>query len=194
MMQLLALRCPNCTQKLEPQSNEAVVTSCPQCATAVTLHQTGLQPTDITYAAPAAAEVDAWLPFWVYHGRVHIQRRESQGSSKGADKDAAQLWARVQQLYVPAWEIPVPQAREMGSQLVQKQPTFQTIERPDTAHIVEAIITPEDGHKMLDFIVLTIEARRKDMLRNLKFEVKTTASELWAIPGQQKGNNWRLVA
>ncbi|NJN55912.1 MAG: hypothetical protein HC804_14900 [Anaerolineae bacterium] len=193
-MKLLALRCPQCGQKLEPKQNDVVVVVCAHCFTAVTLHQTGLQPIDVHYAAPAQERVDGWLPFWLFHGRVHMQQRESQGGSKGADKDAAKLWQQVQRLYAPAWNQPAPQAREIGSHLVQSQPLFQAIPHPDGALLSETVLTPEDGLKLLDFIVLTIEAERKDMLRDLKFNIEAGTPALWAIPAQKKGDGWQLVA
>jgi hypothetical protein len=193
-MKLLPLRCPQCSQKLEPQSNEVVVVACGQCYTAVTLHQSGVQPIEIHYAAPSIERVDSWLPFWLFHGRVHLHRRESQGGSKGADKDAAELWQRVQRLYTPAWNIPAPRARALGSQLVQAQPIFQAIPRPADARLTEATITPEDGLKLLDFVVLTIEAERKDWLRDLQFKIEAGPPALWAIPAQKKGDGWQLAA
>ncbi len=193
-MKLLALRCPQCGQKLEPQQADVVAIACAHCFTAVAVHQNGLQPLDVYYAAPAQEHVERWLPFWVFHGRVHIQRRDSQGGSKGADKEAAQLWQQVQRLYAPAWHLPVAQARELGSRLVQAQPLFQAIPRPDAALISETVILPEDGLKLLDFIVLTIEAERKDWLRDLKFTIEAGPPALWAIPGRQQGAGWQLTA
>ena len=43
MMELLALKCPTCGQNLKPQSNDAVVVSCGNCRTAVSLHQSGVK-------------------------------------------------------------------------------------------------------------------------------------------------------
>lgn len=193
-MKLLALRCPQCGQNLAPQDNEAVVTMCGHCYTAVTLHQTGLQTIDVTYAAPSTDRVDGWLPVWVFNGRVNLQKREAQSGDKGASKDAAQLWQKVQRLYAPAWNLPAGHARSLGSQMVQAQPLFQPIPHPDDALLMEVVIAPEDGLKLLDFIVLTIEAERKDWLRDLKFNIEATTPNLWAVPGQKKGEGWVLVA
>jgi hypothetical protein len=193
-MKLLALHCPQCGQRLEPKHNEVVVTGCPHCYTAVHIQQTGLQEINVTYTAPATDQIDAWLPFWVFDGRVNIEKRESQGRSKGADEDAARLWGSPRRLYAPAWNVRAGQAREFGSRLVQKQPAFQTIERLQDALLTEAIITHEDALKLLDFIVLTIEARRKDYLRNILFQIEAGKPQLWAIPAQDKGGDWQLVA
>lgn len=193
MMQLIALKCPTCGQNLKPLSNEAVVVSCGECGTAVSLHQSSIKAIDVQYAAPSSNKVEAWLPLWVYTGKVNIKRRESQGSSKGADKDAAKLWDAAQRLYVPAWQEPVQQARAIGSQFVVRQPTFETIEPTDGIIMTEAIVTPEDGLKLLDFIVLSLEADRKDWLEDLQFDIKTTGHELWVIPARRKGSSWEFL-
>jgi hypothetical protein len=193
MMQLVALKCPTCGQNLKPQSNETVVVSCGNCKTAVSLHQSGIKAIDVKYAAPSSANVETWLPLWVYTGKVNIKRRESQGSSKGADKDAAKLWGSARRLYAPAWDASVPQAREIGSQFVVRQPVFETVEPTETMMLQEATITPEDGLKLLDFIVLSLEADRKDWLEDLQFEIQTTEHELWAIPARKKGSSWEFL-
>ena len=193
MMQLLALKCPTCGQKLTPQSNETVVVSCAQCLTAVFLQQSGIKVIPVQYAAPSSDKVEVWLPVWVYNGRVNILRRESQGSSKGADKDAAKLWNAAQKLYAPAWQEPIPQAREIGSWFVVRQPVFEAIEPTESMVMREATITPEDGLKLLDFIVLSLEAERKDWLADLQFEIQTTGRELWAIPARRKRSDWEFL-
>jgi hypothetical protein len=194
MMQLLALKCPTCGQKLTPQSNETVVVSCMNCLTAVSLHQAAITAIPIQYAAPTArGEVETWLPMWVYNGRVALTRRQSQSGSKGADKEAQALWGGVQRLYAPAWQEPVSQAREIGSQFILKQPALQATTPEAGMTLRDATITQEDGLKLLDFIVLTIEANRKDWLKDLQFEIQTSGSELWAVPVRQKRGVWEFL-
>lgn len=193
-MKLIALRCPQCGQNLEPKHNEVVVTGCKQCHTAVQISQNGLRIIAVSYAAPAADRVDAWLPFWLFDGRVNMQRRQSQGRSKGADKDAAHLWGAPRRLYAPAWNTRASQARQIGSRLVQQQIQFQPIEQPPDALITEAIITPEDALKLLDFIVLTIEANRKDDLKEISYQIEAGQPQLWAVPAQGKDGQWSLIA
>lgn len=193
-MKLIALRCPQCGQNLEPTENEVVVVSCHNCYTAVHISQNGLREIEAIYAAPSSNQVDSWLPFWVFDGRVNLQRRDSQGRSKGADKDAAQMWGAPRRLFAPAWNTKAGQARQIGSSLIQNQPTFQPIEQPPGAQMTEAIITPDDALKLLDFIVLTIEAKRKDDLKNINYTIEAGSPKLWAIPAQSKGGNWTFVA
>jgi len=194
MMQLLALKCPTCGQKLTPRSNETVVVSCMNCLTAVSLQQAGITAIPLQYAAPTAkADVEVWLPMWVYNGRVTLTRRQSQGGSKGADKEAQALWQSVRRLFAPAWQEPVPQAREIGSQFILKQPPLQATAPEAGMTLQDATISQEDGLKLLDFIVLTIEANRKDWLQDLQFEIQTSGSELWAVPARQKRGVWEFL-
>ncbi len=193
MMELLALKCPTCGQNLKPQRNEAVVVSCGNCKTAVSLHQSGIKAIDVQYAAPSSDNVQAWLPMWLFKGKVNIIRRESQGSSKGADKEAAQLWGSANRLFAPAWQEPSQQARGIGAKFTVKQPRLAPIAPTDNMLMQEATITPEDGLKLLDFIVLSLEADRKDWLEDLQFEIQTTGHELWAIPARKKGASWGFL-
>ena len=193
-MKLLSLRCPQCGQGLAPKHNEVVVAGCPHCHTAVHISQNGLREIEVLYAAPASDQVAAWLPFWVFDGRVRLLRRESQGNSRGADKEATAMWGRSRYLYIPSWDISAGQARQIGSQLIQQQPAFQTIERPQAALIAEAILTQEDALKLLDFIILTIEARRKDDLSQIDYQIEAGQPALWAIPAQGREEKWKLVA
>jgi hypothetical protein len=56
------------------------------------------------------------------------------------------------------------------------------VERPDGAQLINAVVTPADARKLLEFIVLAIEARRKDWLKNLVFELEVGEPKLLAFP------------
>jgi hypothetical protein len=191
-MKLLALRCPTCAQALTPQSPDVVVLRCVNCGTAVSINDTGLDTIAIQFATPATENFDAWVPLWLFNGRVNIQSRQTQGSNKQAKQDAEQLWGHPRRLYVPAWDIPTEAACQIGGNLVQRQPTFQQATPPDKATLIETILTPEDALKLLEFVVFNVEAARKDWLKDLQFTIEAAAPQLWAIPAQKEGNAWRL--
>ncbi len=191
-MKLLALRCPTCTQKLAPQSTDVVVLRCSNCGTAVSINDSGINKIDVKFAASAVEKFDAWLPIWLFNGRVHIQSRQTQGRSKQAQKDSEQLWGYPRHLYVPAWHMPANEASQLGGDLVQHQPQFQQAEPPPNATFVEAVVTPEDALKLLEFVVFNVEAARKDWLKDLQFNIEAGAPQLWAIPAQKDGSGWHL--
>ena len=190
-MKLLALRCPTCAQPLKPQNPEVIVLRC-GCGTAVSLSDTGLSTTTLQFAAPAIEKFDAWLPLWLFNGRVNITNRQAQGRNKQAEQDAEQLWNYPRRLYVPAWDLPTETASQLGGDLVQRQPSFERTNQPANAPFIEAIVTPEDALKLLEFVVLNVEAARKDWLKSLDFHIETTTPQLWAIPALKDGSGWRM--
>ena len=193
-MKLLALRCPTCSQSLKPQNQEVVVLRCVNCDTAVSIQDTGLETILINFATPAIEpeKIDAWVPLWIFEGRVNITSRQTQGRNSQAQQDSQQLWGYPRRLYVPAWELSTENACELGGEMVQRQPAFQNGAPPTQTPLVEAVVTPDDALKLLEFVVFNVEAARKDWLKDLRFTIETTEPQLWAIPAQKAGSGWRL--
>jgi hypothetical protein len=185
-MKLLALRCPVCNQPLTPE-NDHIVVACAQCHTAVHIGDDGPEPVDVHYAAPVTgATVTHWLPFWVFHGRVHITRRDTQGRGT-SEQAAAQFWEQPRHLYVPAWELSLQVTQQMGSAMIQRQPLTQPLLKPAAGRLLPVTLTVDDARKMLEFIVLAIEARREDWLKRLEFRLELEPPALWAFPSDNKG-------
>ena len=190
-MKLLLLRCPQCQSPLEPEHLDVVV-GCKQCLTAVAVDEAGVRLVRVSYAATRRDldEVGQWVPFWVFNGRIHITKRDTQGGSSSAQRDAEQFWGSHRRLYVPAWDLPMPLAREIGQTFTQGQTHLQAIPQPNEAYLVSAVVTPEDALKLLEFIVLSIEAQRDDWLKKLQFHIEADAPELWALWARQKNSKW----
>ncbi len=184
-MKLLALRCPECDQPLTPD-NDHIVTLCEQCATAVHIGDEGLTRIAVQYAAPGTgANVTRWQPFWLFKGQVDIFRREVQ--SGNSERDSRQLWGQPRTLYVPAWELSMATAQNIGSAMIQQQPLYQAIPQPAELHLTPVTVTADDALKLLEFIVLAIETRRKDWLKNLEFRLDVGRPDLWALPAGDGG-------
>lgn len=191
-MKLLALRCPQCDTWLQPQQLD-VVLPCPTCKTAVYLQENGLTTLPVIFGVPQESRANVWLPFWHFHGRVHIERRDTQGGGGSSQREVAQLWGEPRHFFVPAWELPTRRAREMGSRLVSRQPTLQILRSPDPPLFQAATLTPADAQKLLELIILTIEAQRGDWLKYLQFRLELGTPEFWALPARLQGNDWELL-
>jgi hypothetical protein len=194
-MKLLLLRCPQCQSPLEPEQLDVIV-GCRHCFTAIAIDEKGLRLHNVHYAASQFDKrrdpdvTEQWVPFWVFNGRVQISKRDTQGGSGSAQRDAEQFWDVPRRLYVPAWELPMPTARDIGQKFTQEQTRLQAVPQPPGAHLIAATVTPDDALKLMEFIVLSIEAQRKDWLKNLTFHISADAPELWALPAQLQGSRW----
>ena len=186
-MKLLALTCPDCTEHLSP-GNDDLVTLCPRCQRSYYLDDRGLMSIKIQFAlAGKQAPNDSWVPFWLFNGKVTLRERQTQGGGSSSGRAAEELWSQTRQFYIPAWDLPLEQAKGIGARLVESQPQLQLIEQPEQVKLIPAILPPDGALKMIDFIVLTIEARRKDWLKKLDFHVQADKPRLFALPAQQIG-------
>lgn len=181
-MKLLLLRCPVCQEGLHPEDND-VVLACTNCHSPIALDENGMDEANVHYAAATKLEsVTHWLPFWITYGRVNITNRQTQGSNRGAQKDSQEMWETERYLYIPAWDMPIPEARQLGRTLVESQPVLVEGERPAVGTFTAANVTAEDALKLLELIILTIETERKDWLKDLKFTIQAPPPELWIVP------------
>ena len=195
-MKLLALICPVCGTWLKPGA-EDVVWPCAQCGTAVSLSEAGVQSLEVQYALTASPADDTtltWLPFWLFNGRVHLSQRQTQSGSRGDQDAATAFWAAPRRFFVPAWDILQSQAREIGVQLLQTQPNYQAGDPPPAARFPPAILAAADALKLIEFLILTLEARRSDWLKQIEFHIEAGPATLWLLPARRTGQSWQLDA
>lgn len=193
-MKLLALKCPVCAQRLTPKSKNVLVMGCANCETAVSIDPNkGVQETTLQFATPKSPEVDTWLPLWVFDAQVNITSRRTRKKHGRSEKASQELWGQPRRLYVPAWTMNMKTARQLGTKLVENQPQLQPTEKPSGANLSEMLVAEEDALKLVEFIVMSIEAERKDWLTNLQFDIQTRTTNLWAIPAKQDRNGWGLL-
>jgi len=183
-MKLLALRCPVCEHPLTPGEDDLVIL-CPECRSAIHIGDDGLSRINIQYAAPAAgAGVTQWQPFWIFQGQVTILKRTTQ--SGGSQKEAAQkMWGQPRHFYVPAWDVSLRKAQEIGSRMIELQHSYQAIAQPADVQLTSVVLSAEDATKLLEFIILAIEARRSDWLTDFQFTLDLGQPKLWALPTYQ---------
>ena len=176
-MKLIVLRCPTCGQELAPGDDDLIVL-CVSCGTAIEFTEEGLRPIELRFAATNAKNTE-WRPWWVFTGQVHLTRRETQGGNQR--DEALRFWAQVTHFYVPAWDLSLSAVREAGLAQLQKQPQLQAMPRPAGARCAPVVVSATDARQLLDYLVVTVEAGRKDGLKDLLFTVEVGLPELWAL-------------
>ncbi len=176
-MKLVLLRCPNCSAALTPGEDDLIV-ECQQCGTGVELADEGLKLIELRYTA-SSARVELWRPWWIFNGRVEITRRETQSGNQG--DEALRFWSQVKRFYIPAWELSLQAVRDEGLALLKKQPSLQAMPRPSGARFAPVVVSVSDARKLLEYLVVTMEASRKDWLKDLQFTADVGLPELWAL-------------
>lgn len=173
---LVAMLCPRCQTPI-PANADEVVWVCASCGQGVLLVETGLKAIPIHYAqgiAPGAAG----RPFWATDALVNILNRATYRGDQGVQ--AREYWQSQRRFYIPAWNQPHQKIIEMGSSLLASPPTV--VEGGSAVSIPPVTLPPGDVRLIIEFIVMAVEAGRKDMVREMKFECKLTQPELWVLP------------
>lgn len=190
-MKLLLLRCPKCNQALSPGQDDRVI-QCPNCHEAVSLDEDGLRLLPVQYVTPIQPRPEAWLPFWVYRGEVTIQVRETQGGHSAQD-EARAFWAKTRFVYIPAWSCELAEARVLATELLKKQPLLMAVSAPEGATFPPVALAPEDGRKLVDLVIVSIEAGRRDWMEKLKYDLRLDSEALWLLPARRDGDEWSLL-
>ena len=109
-------------------------------------------------------------------------RRETQGGNRS--DEARRFWAQPHIMGVPAWELSIAAVKQAGIQMLKQPPALKAVPRPSGAQIIPAVVSAEDARKMLEFLILTLEASRDDWLKTLDFQIEAGPPELWAITAE----------
>jgi hypothetical protein len=180
-MTLIVVRCPACGTALAPDDNDLVI-ACGQCGAGLQLSDLGPEPIEIQYARSNLARINVWRPWWIFTGSVNLTRRETQGGNRS--DDARRFWAQPRVMSVPAWDLSLSSIKQAGIQMLQQPPALNAMPRPAGAKLTPAVVSAEDARKMLEFLVLTLEAGRDDWLKTLDFTIEAGLPQLWAIAAE----------
>ena len=177
-MTLVVVRCPACGNPLTPDDNDLVI-ACGQCGAGLHLADEGPEPIEIQYARTNLVKVNFWRPWWIFKGSVNLIKRETQGGNRS--EEARQFWAQPRVMGVPAWDLSLTSVKQLGVPMLKQAPVLTAVPRPAGAKLTPAVVSAEDARKMLEFLILTLEASRDDWLKTLDFQIEAGPPELWAI-------------
>jgi hypothetical protein len=176
-VELIPLVCPQCTTPIPAEVDE-VAWVCAQCGQGLSLDdEKGLMPLEVHYAAGIAANMRG-KPFWVAEGRVNMQR-DTYGSSGKDTKAALQFWSQPRQFFIPAFSAPLETLLGLGMQLLNRPPNLQP---GPTVGFEPVILYLEDVKAAAEFIVVAVEAGRKDKVKQVEFNLQLSEPVLWILP------------
>jgi hypothetical protein len=174
-VELIQLVCIRCKSPL-PAGPDETAWVCAQCGQGMRLDEDrGLVELAVNFASgiPNGAR---GKPFWVADGSVALQRETFSGNQS---READQFWSQPRRFYVPAYALPLEDLLAAGTALLLRPPTVQ----PGTAASFEPVVLPvEDVHATVEFIIMAVEAGRKDMLKNTQLSLTLSDPVLWVLP------------
>lgn len=175
-IELVPLVCSRC-QTPVPAKPDEMAWVCSQCGQGLLLsEEKGTIPLAINFSAGIPAGKPG-TPFWVAAGQVAMQRRIFGGGDQ--TRDAQQFWSAPRRFFVPAYTLPLDQLIDLGSRLLQQPPALQA---GNPAAFLPVTLHPEDARPMAEFIVIGIEANRKDKIKEVQFNLNLSTPELWILP------------
>ncbi len=181
-VRLIAIKCLQCGLPVPAQPAD-IAFGCPHCGQVALIAGDRLVPQPAFWGVPRAGVTPAgWLPFWVFAGQVALPVRETFGGLGFGDGGPDPLWQAPRRLWVPAFSLTLDLAKQWGVALTRGQPQFASGAPPAGVALSGCVVTVEDAHKLAEFVVLSIEAERKDMLKRIAIQLPGGAPELWVLP------------
>ena len=174
---LIPLVCPRCGTPV-PALVEEVAWVCAQCAQGLLLdEQKGLGLLEVNYAAGILA-ADLGKPYWVVDGQVTLSRQAYSGGRRETD-EAGLFWSAPRRFFIPAFNISLENLLSDATHRLLTPPALQP---GQAARFYPATLPAANIQPVAEFIVMAIEAGRKDKLKKVDFSLQLSAPVLWILP------------
>ena len=177
MPALLPLQCIKCQSPI-PANVDEVAWVCATCGQALLLDEnqpTGMADLPIHYDGSLRTGQQG-RPFWVAQGMVTVQRNTYQGDE---NRQAQEFWQKPHLFFVPAFACSLDELVSLGMKLL-RQPLVPKQGQP--APFLPVTLLRGDVRPMAEFIVMGIEAERRDMLKSVTIQINLGTPILWVLP------------
>lgn len=174
-VELVPLHCLRCSTPLPAQPDEAAWV-CQSCGQGQLLDERqGLLPLDV-HCSAAVPPNGRGRPFWIVMGQVELSRDTYKGNSA---RDADKYWSQPRRFCIPAYDCPLDSLLEQGRKLLQAQ---AGLEEGPPVPFAPVVLPLDDVRAAVEFIIMAVEAERKDRLRSLTFNLELEPPALWVLP------------
>jgi hypothetical protein len=177
MPALLPLQCIKCQAPI-PAAVDEVAWVCTACGQAVLLDDTqprGLMPLELHYDA-SIRNGQAGRPFWVAQGAVTVSRQTYRGNE---NRQAQEFWLQPHNFFVPAFDCSLDELVSLGMKLL-RQPVVPL--QGQAMPFLPVKLSVADIRSMAEFIIMGIEAERRDMIKSVQIQLKLETPILWILP------------
>lgn len=175
-VELVPLNCIRCGTPI-PAAIDEVAWVCQQCDQGQQLGEDGLVPLQVHYAQNIDPSGKGH-PFWVCEGRVTIDR-DIYGASGKDTKDALRFWEQPRKFIIPAYPYPLDQFSQMGVRWLKDPPGL----KPGPVSAFDPVtVAADDARAWAEFLVIALEAERRDKVKKIQFKLILGEPQLWIFP------------
>lgn len=177
-IELIPLRCTRCETPV-PAENDEVAWVCTQCSQGLLLDEReGLQNLEVHYTSDLGPNMIG-KPYWVVEGQVNLDREAKDGWFDQSEDHSDRLWEEKQRFFIPAFNTSLDELLELSTSMFSNPP--ELLEGP-AADFEAVILSPRDLTSVIEFIILTVEAGRKDDIKSIGVTVELDTPVLWVLP------------
>ncbi len=174
-VELVPLICLRCSTPV-PARPEEMAYVCTNCGQGMALHMgEGIQPVDVFFHREIMSN-QIGRPFWVADGRVQVDRQMYSGDN---DRQAQEFWDQPRRFFVPAYTLPLENLLEIGAKMVKQPPK---LEAGPASQFTTVSLPRADVAAVTEFIVMEVEAERRDKLKEVHLQVDLGETVLWVLP------------
>ena len=178
---LEAIKCKNCGSGLVVEVND-YVTYCISCGSGFEIINGELNPIEINFSAaalPAEGEM-IYKPFWLLKTHVEIlERTSSSGHASdvfgGSGKSSGNI-----NFYIPAFRCPLESLKFISTEFTTKNPVASP--QKFNSKLTGFAYGKEDAMKLAEFLLISVEAEKKDMLKTFRYNISLNSYEILGIP------------
>ncbi|PWH17769.1 MAG: hypothetical protein DDG59_07635 [Anaerolineae bacterium] len=174
---LFPLNCIRCATPIPAEVNE-VAWLCSICGASMALTEAGeIVPCEFHFSTDLPAGKKG-RPFWVAEGVVRLIRQSYNRIGK-SDQEAIQFWSQPRRFFIPAYDCGLEEMLTIGTRWLTKPPPLFEGAKSDFLPITQSAA---DVRAFAEFLIIAIEAARKDKVKEIQFELEMGVPQLWILP------------
>ena len=187
-VKLIPIKCPECKEAMKSRGQD-IFFYCDLCHKGYEVSEEKLRNVDVQFMRIREKSGDSGrtIPFWVFSVKLGIKLREAQQDISGLFSDLAQFLTGVyvtreqggyMKFYVPANSDPLEKIVETGKRFTLMQPE---LEPAQPCSFEELAYNSDDAAKLADYIFITSEIEKPDVLIKLNYELELKLPRLVVI-------------
>lgn len=188
---LVAINCKNCGSGLMGEIND-YITYCSNCGSGFEIVEGELTPIEINFAAPALRGEGELIykPFWLIKSHINILERKATGEFlKNLFGGSNNTSSGDITFYIPAFYCSLDIMKSLATQFTIKHPVASP--QKYNVKLIGFAYGKEDAKKFSEFILISLEAEKKDTMKNFKYQIDFNSMEILGIPFY-KGINGKM--